>query len=165
MLILKVNMFGACYFNTRRVQVSWCPGVLASWSHPLVKSTRQATGAGKAEGRAAAGAKCQWPTSQPTTHNINIKWKARRERSRLSGNKLEGPRTLALLFPCFPLSAFIFICIIFLLRPSKAKRHMSPGWKGAAAACCSYPGLSPVYVTWLCAKSATGSRTSPPDTV
>lgn len=154
MLILKVNMFGACYFNTRRVQVSW--------SHPLAKSTRQATGSGKAKGRAAAGAKCQWPTSQPTTHNINIKWKARRERSRLSGNKLEGPRTPGPVSPCFP---FLFLPpFFFCLRPSKAKRHMSPGWKGAAA-CCSYPGLSSVYVTWLCAKSATGSRTNPSDTV
>lgn len=106
MLILKVNMFGACYFNTRRVQVSW--------SHPLAKSTRQATGSGKAKGRAAAGAKCQWPTSQPTTHNINIKWKARRERSRLSGNKLEGPRTPGPVSPCFPFlflpPFFFFVC-------------------------------------------------------
>lgn len=78
LLILKVNMFGACYFNTHRVQV---PPLR---SHPLVKRTRQATGAGKAPvtaaarkagrtGKAATGAKCQWPTSQPTTHNINIK--------------------------------------------------------------------------------------------
>jgi len=80
MLILKVNMFGACYFNTRRVQVSWCPGVLvASACEKYETGDRSRKSWRKSGGRSKVSVANV--TAHNTQHKHKVKSPARKEQA------------------------------------------------------------------------------------